>query len=121
MEEIQYSQKEIAIFFSNGNFELTYPYLSEKVEWNIIGENQFKGKSNVIQNCEKTTQYFKAVQTNFKTEDIIISGNKVMIRGIGEFLKDGEKVNLIKACDVYEFNKNSELEHIYSYCIPEKK
>lgn len=117
----KYSKKEIAEAFSTGNFELAFPYLSEKISWNVIGENVFQGKSPVIDNCEKTAEYFKSVQTDFKTEDIIVSDNKVVIRGTGEFFKDGKRVNIIIACDVYEFDDNHELETIYSYCIPEGK
>lgn len=113
-------QKDIAESFSNGNFEQTFPHLSENIIWNVIGENQFKGKSEVVENCKKTAEYFKSVQTDFKTEDVIVSDNKVVIRGTGEFIRDGKRVNLIVACDVYEFNDKNELEKISSYCIPEK-
>lgn len=115
------NKKDIAKAFSSGNFEQTYPYLSEEVTWNVVGENVFQGKSDVIANCEQTAKYFKSIQTDFKTEDLISIDNKVVIRGTGEFFKDGKRVNLITACDVYEFNDNNELETIYSYCIPEEK
>ncbi len=117
---MKYSKKEIAESFSNGNFELVFSHLSEKIEWNIVGENKFTGKSNVIRNCNQTAEYFKSVQTDFITEDIIESQNKIVIRGTGEFTRNGKRVNFIAACDVYEFNENNELERISSYCIPEK-
>ncbi|MEQ8473060.1 MAG: nuclear transport factor 2 family protein [Marinoscillum sp.] len=118
---MEHTQKEIAQAFSNGNFELTFPYLSESVIWNVVGENLFKGKSEVINNCEQTAEYFKSVETNFQTEDSIVADNKVIIRGTGEFIREGKRVNLITACDVYEFNTNGDLEKISSYCIPENK
>lgn len=121
MKKNKYSQKEIAESFSNGNFELTYQYLSQKITWNIIGEDVFQGKSGVVENCERTAEYLKSIQTDFRTEDIIATDNKVVIRGTGEFIRDGKRVNLITACDVYEFNDDNELETISSYCIPEKK
>ena len=120
MEKEKHSKKVIAESFSNGIFELAYPYLSENIEWNVIGESQFKGKSEVIENCNQTAEYFKSIETNFKTEDIIVVDNKIVIRGSGEFLRDGKRVNLITACDVYEFDENNQLERISSYCIPEK-
>ena len=116
---MRYSKQEIAESFSNGHFELTYPYLSESIEWNVIGESQFVGKSDVIENCNRTAEYFKSIETNFKTEDIIVADNKIVIRGLGEFLRDGKRVNLITACDVYEFDENNQLERISSYCIPD--
>lgn len=118
---MKHTQEEIAESFSNGNFELTFPYLSENIIWNVVGENLFKGKSEVVNNCKQTSEYFQSVETDFKTEDLIATDNKVVIRGTGEFIRDGKRVNLITACDVYEFNKKGELEKISSYCIPENK
>ena len=118
---MKHTQKEIAESFSNGLFELTFPYLSENIIWNVVGENVFKGKAEVVDNCRQTSEYFKSVETNFKTDDIIVTENKVVIRGTGEFLRSGKRVNLITACDVYEFNNENELEKISSYCIPENK
>lgn len=120
MKKNKQLQKHIAESFSMGNFKLSFPYLSDNIIWKVIGENIILGKSNVIENCEQTAKYFKSVQTNFRTEDVIVAENKVVIRGTGEFLKDGKRVNLISACDVYEFNHNNEIETILSYCISEK-
>lgn len=118
---MKHTKKEIAEAFSNGNFELTFPYLSDSIIWNVIGENLFTGKNEVMNNCKRTAEYFKSVETNFQTEDAIATENKVVIRGTGEFIRDGKRVNLIPACDVYEFNSNDELERITSYCIPENR
>jgi hypothetical protein len=121
MQKMKPSPREIAEAFSNGNFEQTFPYLSEDIVWNVIGENFFKGKSDVVENCRQTAEYFKSVQTDFKTEDVIVADNKVVIRGTGEFFRDGESINFIIACDVYEFNEKNELAKISSYCIPAKE
>lgn len=115
------TQKEIAESFSNGLFERTFHYLSDNIIWDVVGENVFKGKTEVVNNCRQISEYFKSVETNFKTDDIIVTENKVVIRGTGEFLRNGKRVNLITACDVYEFNNENELEKIFSYCIPENK
>lgn len=118
---MKHTQKEIAESFSNGNFELTFPYLSENIVWNVVGDNLFNGKIEVIENCKQTSEYFKSIETDFKTEDVIVADYKIIIRGTGEFTRDGKRVNLITACDVYEFNKKGELEKISSYCIQENK
>ena len=117
MDKINPLQKEIAESFSTGNFEFTFPYLSEKITWIIFGENEFKGKSTVVANCEQTSEYFQSIQTNFTIEDTIITNNKVVVRGRAEFIKNGQTANLITACDVFEFNGNEQLEKILSYCI----
>lgn len=115
------TQKEIAESFSNGNFEFTFPYLSENIIWNVVGENIFKGKKSVVANCLQTAEYFNSVHTVFNTDEIIETDNKVVISGTAEFMRDGKRVNFISACDVYEFNDKNELERISSYCIPDKK
>ena len=117
---MQISQKAIAESFSNGKFELAFPYLSELIIWNVIGENIFEGKSEVIANCKQTTNYFNSVKTNFKTNNIIAIDNKVVVTGTAEFIREGKRVSFVSACDVYEFNDDNQLVKISSYCIPEK-
>ncbi|MGB5820758.1 MAG: nuclear transport factor 2 family protein [Saonia sp.] len=114
------SQKEIAIAFSNGEFEKTYPFLSKDIVWEIVGENTFKGKENVITNCKQTTEYFNSVETIFNTEDVVTSSDRMIVRGTAEFKKEGKRVNFIKACDVYEFDDEDKIVNIYSYCIQEQ-
>lgn len=120
MKKAEFQKKEIAVFFSNGNFETTFPYLSESIVWHIVGENTFKGKPEVVANCKQTVEYFKSVQTEFKTDDVIEANDKVVVRGSAEFIRDGKRLNFISACDVYEFNNDNKLESILSYCIPTK-
>lgn len=113
-------QKEIAKAFSNGNFELAYPYLAETVEWHIIGEGSFSGKQAVIENCEQTAAYFKLVKTDFRTFNVIADLNQVAITGTASFTQKDEKITYVSACDVYEFNVSNELQTINSYCITQK-
>jgi len=115
------TQQEIAQAFSIGDFDLTYQYLSETIEWIVVGESHFKGKQEVVDNCDQTAAYFKSVTTNFLTKNIIASHNKVAINGTAEFIRDGKSINFVSACDVYEFNDNNELQTITSYCIQDKK
>ena len=117
MDKINPLQKKIAESFSTGNFEFTFPYLSETIKWIIIGENEFKGKSTVVANCKQTAEYFQSIQSNFTIEDTIAANNKVVVRGRAEFIKNGQTVELILACDVFEFNDNEQLEKVLSYCI----
>lgn len=118
---MEHSKKEIAELFSNGKFEKIFNYLSDGIVWNIIGENIFEGKNAVIKNCKQTAEYFKSVQTVFKTNDVLVSDNKVIIIGTAEFKREGKRLNFVSACDIYEFNEKNKIEIISSYCIPEKK
>ncbi len=115
------SQKEIAESFSNGKFEVAFPYLSENITWNVIGENIFNGKEKVVANCNQIANYFQTVNTTFKTNNVIEDNNLVVISGTAEFSRDNKRIAFVSACDVYEFNDDDELEKITSYCIPEKK
>ncbi len=115
------TQAQIATAFSNGNFELAYPYLADEVVWRVVGEDVFRGKDEVINNCKQVAGYFKSVTTNFITTDLIVDGTRVAVTGTAEFIRDGNTVNFVHACDVYQFNESNQLEAITSYCIAEKK
>jgi hypothetical protein len=108
---------EIAKAFSNGEFERTYAFISDAAEWTVVGEDKFAGKRAIIDNCEKVGGYFRSVQTDFRTINIISEGNKVAMNGTAEFFRDGKRVSLMSACDVYVFNKDRQIESITSYCI----
>ncbi len=95
-------------------------HLSDGIVWNIIGENVFNGKNEVMENCEQISKYFKSVQTDFKVEKLIESDHTIFVLGTAEFKRDGTRLNFISACDIYEFNNENKIEKIASYCIPEK-
>ena len=114
------TQKEIAEAFSNGDFEKTFPYFSDNIQWIVIGENNFTGRDEVIKNCIQTADYFKTLTTHFKTLNVISGQNRIAVNGTAEFLKDNKRVAFVSACDVYEFDNDSRLEKITSYCIQEK-
>jgi len=112
--------EQIAKEFSTGNFDSIFQYLSENVQWNIIGQRSFEGKIDVISNCKNTAEYFKSVQTNFIVEDILKHKNKVVVIGTAEFLRDGKRLDFVHATDIYEFNEDKMISKISSYCISEK-
>ncbi len=114
------TQKEIAEAFSNGEFEKTFPYFSDTILWEVVGENKFTGWDEVIENCILTADYFKTVTTHFKTLNVITDLNRISVNGTAEFLKDNKRVAFVSACDVYEFDNESLLEKITSYCIQKK-
>ena len=111
------TKTEIAKAFSNGEFEKTNNLISDNAEWIVIEEDRCIGKQAILDNCEQVCNYFKSVTTNFKTLNIITDGNKVVINGTAEFLRDNKRISFVSACDVYEFNEKSEIQKITSYCI----
>ena len=112
--------QQIAASFSTGDFEKAYPHFSDNITWDVVGENSFTGKKAVMENCQQVAAYFKTVTSNFTTAHIISDNNRVAINGTAEFLRDGQRVAFVWACDVYEFNEQGLLEKITSYCIQEK-
>ncbi len=114
------TKKQIAEAFSNGKFELTFPYLAENADWSVIGEKQFTGKQEIIKNCEQTAAYFQSVTTDFRTLNVIEQNNLVAINGTAAFIKDNQQVAFVSACDLYEFDDKNQLQKITSYCIEDK-
>ena len=114
------TQIEIAKAFSNGDFEKIYNCISENAIWIIVEEASFKGNQAIIDNCKQVSNYFQSVTTDFKTDNIIFDGNKVVINGTAEFLKDNKRVAFVSACDIYEFDESNLIQKITSYCIQKK-
>ncbi len=110
-------KQEIALAFSNGEFEKTAEYIAENAVWKVIEENTFVGKMAIIENCNQVSAYFKSVTTDFKTLNVIAQDNKVVINGTAEFTRNGQRVSFVSACDLYEFNENGQIQLITSYCI----
>lgn len=86
--------KKIATNFSLGKFETVFDFLSENITWNIVDENIFSGKSEVI-----------------KDE------NKVVIIGTAEFSRDGKRNNFVETSEFYELDNDGKIKNIKSFCI----
>ena len=119
-EMMKMTKTEIAKAFSNGEFEKTYNFISDSAEWIVVEEDRFIGKQAIIDNCEQVGNYFKSVTTDFKTLNMLAEGNKVVIQGTAEFLRDNKRVSFVSACDIYEFNEENHVQKITSYCIQSK-
>jgi hypothetical protein len=114
------TKTDIAIAFSNGEFEKTNNFISDTAVWTIVEEDTFRGRQAIIDRCEQVGNYFKSVTTDFSMLNIIADENKVVINGTAEFLRDQQRVSFVFACDIYEFNPQNEIQNITSYCIPSK-
>jgi len=86
--------KEIAISFSNGEFEKVYNTFSDNISWRVTGESLFTGKSAVVKNCDQTAAYFKTVKTNFLIQNIVVGANYVAINVTAEFIKESKCIFL---------------------------
>jgi len=114
-------KKEIASTFSIGQFRENYNFFADDIEWNIYGENILSGKDAVMSHCEKITQYFQSVKTDFETFSVIENHDKIAINGKAVFRKEEKKIAVIHSCDIYEFNDQEQIQNIKSYCITEKE
>lgn len=111
---------EIALHFSTGQFDQVYAYFTEDIVWNILGDNCCVGKKAVMENCEQVAAYFKTVQSDFKATAVIGDKNLIAIEGSAEFIRDGQSIAFVWACDTYEFTADNKLQKINSYCITKK-
>jgi len=111
------TKQEIALAFSNGEFEKTAEYIADEAVWKVVEESIFVGKKAILENCNQVSAYFKSVTTDFKTLNVIAQDNKVVISGTAEFSRNGHRVSFVSACDLYEFNESNQILHITSYCI----
>ena len=114
------TKPEIAIAFSNGEFDRANDFIADDAVWEIVEEDKFVGKNAIIENCNQVAQYFKSVTTDFKTINVISDENKVVINGTAEFLRGNKRVSFVSACDLYEFNGKNQIQKITSYCIQAK-
>jgi hypothetical protein len=108
--------KEIATAFSGGQFQITFQYLSENVNWNVVGDKIIDGKESVIDFCNQTAKYFSEVTTDFKVGNIVVGDNSVAIDGKAVFKNKDNKKTYVSSCDLYLFD-NGKLFQINSYCI----
>jgi UDP-N-acetylglucosamine transferase subunit ALG13 len=111
------TQKQIASDFSLGNFAEVFEYMADNIRWEIIGEQTLEGKEKVMVHCQNIATYFKSLSTDFKIHQTIQENEKVVIIGLGEFIRDSKTVSKISACDVYEFDSENKISSISSYCI----
>lgn len=114
------TEVEIAKSFSNGEFEKIYDFIAADAVWIVVEEDIFVGKQAIVDNCIQVGNYFKSVTTNFDTLNIISAGQKVVINGTAEFLRDNKRISFVSACDLYEFNDSNQIQKVTSYCIQAK-
>ncbi len=110
------SIKQIAENFSKHNFETTFPYLLDNIEWNMVGGELTIGKENVIKNCNQSSEYLKTTQTTFTKFLILESENYVTVDTVSEYIDKDKTISKVASCDIYKFNQG-QLVEITSYCV----
>lgn len=95
----------VARLFSGGKFDEAAGHLSEDVEFYIYKDKKHLiGKAQVMKFCKGIADYVDSVDTHFIEIGQMVSDDKVVIYGYGEFKRGEQLVNAVHSCDVYEFN-----------------
>ncbi|MEJ2880940.1 nuclear transport factor 2 family protein [Pedobacter sp. GR22-6] len=107
----------VARLFSGGKFDEVSDRLAHEVEFHIYEDQKHLiGKAQVLEFCKGIADYFSTIDTDFRESGSLVGEGKVVIYGYGEFKKDGQLVNAVHSCDVYEFNDDGMIAKIHSYC-----
>ena len=107
---------QIAEAFSRHEFEKTYPYLLDTIEWNLVGDQQIKGHENVIKSCRQSADYLATVTTAFSQFTVIVGGTHVVIDSLADYVDEQQNKTHIASCDIYEFIEGK-LAKITSYSV----
>jgi glutathione peroxidase-family protein len=110
------TKKQIAEAFSKHDFETTYPFINENIQWSMVGGENIIGKENVLKTCNESSNYLNTVKTNFIKFLILESENHIIIDSISEYIDQDNNVSKVASCDIYKFKKER-LIGITSYCI----
>ncbi|NOT76939.1 MAG: nuclear transport factor 2 family protein [Cyclobacteriaceae bacterium] len=110
-------QQKISEEFSKGNFQFAFEYLSENIQWNIIGNKILKGKDEVIEWCTEIGKEMS--DTILKNKNSIIGDSSIAIQGYCDYTTPDNQPGRVSYCDVFQF-RNEKIEEITSYAMEDK-
>lgn len=105
---------QLAEAFSKHEFEVTYPYLSDTIQWNLVGSDRITGKEGVMQTCRESAAYFDTVTTTFAQFVVLTGDDFVVIDSLADYRDDKHQTTRIASCDIYRFT-DGKLTAITSY------
>ncbi|WP_460674408.1 nuclear transport factor 2 family protein [Larkinella ripae] len=108
------TNQQIAEAFSKHEFELTYPYLSDAIQWNLVGSERIRGKEGVMQTCKESAAYFDTVTTTFAQFVVLTGDDFVVIDSLADYQDAQQQTTRIASCDIYRFT-DGKLSDITSY------
>lgn len=110
------TQTQIAEAFSNHEFERTYPYFLDTIQWHLIGNERLDGKEAVVNACQQSADYLAGVTTRFSKFTVIVGTDCVVIDSTADYVDAQQKETKIASCDLYTF-VDGKLSDITSYSI----
>ncbi|QHV99097.1 nuclear transport factor 2 family protein [Spirosoma endbachense] len=108
--------QQIAEAFSRHDFASTYPYLSNTIQWNLIGSQVLIGTQDIIAACEQSAAYLKTVTTTFDMFLVLSTQNDIVIDSLSTYADSEQRRSKAASCDWYRFKKGI-LAEITSYTI----
>ncbi len=119
--------KQIAEAFSNHNFEITYPFVSHNIQWNMVGGELIIGKENVIKTCEQSANYIKTVETKFSKFLVLETDTFITIDSVSDYIDQDKNTSKVASCDIYKFysgrdcNENPFIEMLFQHSAKQLK
>ena len=110
------SIEQVAEAFSRHRFELTYVYMLDTVQWNLIGGERLEGKEAVISTCDQSATHLAGVTTKFNRFRTVIGKDCVVIESEAEYTDEKQGVSTVASCDLYDF-VDGKLARITSYTV----
>jgi limonene-1,2-epoxide hydrolase len=107
---------EIAEAFSRHEFDRTFRYMDDDIEWTQIGEDHVHGKADVVTACERSSEYLAGVRTTFNRFKIVAAGNSVVIDSRAVYVDAEDASSHVASCDIYDFI-DGYLAAITSYAV----
>ncbi|MFD2043739.1 nuclear transport factor 2 family protein [Ornithinibacillus salinisoli] len=108
--------KRFSEAFAIGNVDYIFENIAEDVEWHFVGESKLQGREAVINMLEPMRG---VVSEEYKTNNILIDGNKTVIEGTMKMSNENGEDQLYAYCDIYTFANTSKdtIKELTAYLI----
>ncbi|WP_202081485.1 nuclear transport factor 2 family protein [Caldalkalibacillus salinus] len=102
--------------FSSGNIDFIIENIAEDVNWHVVGEPKLHGREAVVKMMEPMRG---VVPKEYKTNNILINGNKAIIEGTLTMPKGNGEVQSYAYCDIYTFTHSNKdtIKDLTAYLI----
>ena len=113
---MELTSQRIAEAFSRHDFEVTYPYLTDDLRWNIVGERLIEGKEKVIAVCRESAAYLTGVTTDSVKFRTVVTDDCIVVDSVAQYTDKEENTSHVTSCDIYDFT-NGKVSEITSYTV----
>jgi len=107
---------QIAEAFCSYRFVVTYPYMADDIQWNIVGREELIGREAVIDRCNKSAKFLESVSATITKLKIKRAETFVVVEGAAQFQGLENQASSVASCDVLQFS-DGRLVEITSYVV----